>query len=639
MDSLFNFQAFTSGYKSVPKTWMSATGLRPLLLGDPVLLWLEHHGPIYGFAKDPEEHSFLGWIGQKGREFEAAIVRHHAPHAVQVLDEDYDVRDVGAFMKTWQALTQGHEVLTKCALWGGDQAKIYGTADIIAKNTWVYNTWPHLRPAEEEPEHYCILDAKFMTKLQTPDKKTELTMASSQVRLYSWILGHIQGFMPPRAFLICRDGVVPVSVGHTLGAPLDPELAALRDRHLDIKLNGADYLPWRDAVVAPGWSNDKDEPWSGAKKRIGAEFIPGRPLHWLPRVGDRQVAALAFHGVRCLDDLLAIDPHRFPFEDIPGLGAKTCPQVRAVLQANRSGQPSLVPARAVPPSKSVELFVDFEFVSSLNVRFDDPGSGMGLLDLTGREMVFQAGCGWEEDGQWKFRCFTAAREDSASERRMLEGFLGFLSEKGAFGGDAALYHWSHAEVGQAKRAAERTGLDLLTRLAWVDVQKSFHDGPIALPGAWAFDLKSIAKALGTHSPAHAVDYPTQLADGLSAMVLAWEAYARENPQESAEMQLIERYLEVDCQSLWQVLRWLRASASGPQKAEAAPHWYVPERAPKRRGPGKGGAPGKRSKPKQRGGPRKRGRSRRSGAEGGWYRAGVLTAWPDAASDSWFLPMP
>ena len=465
MDSLFNFQAFTSGYKSVPKTWMSATGLRPLLLGDPVLLWLEHHGPIYGFAKDPEEHSFLGWIGQKGREFEAAIVRHHAPHAVQVLDEDYDVRDVRAFMKTWQALTQGHEVLTKCALWGGDQAKIYGTADIIAKNTWVYDTWPHLRPAEEEPEHYCILDAKFMTKLQTPDKKTELTMASSQVRLYSWILGHIQGFMPPRAFLICRDGVVPVSVGHTLGTPLDPELAALRDRHLDIKLNGANYLPWRDAVVAPGWSNDKDEPWSGAKKRIGAEFIPGRPLHWLPRVGDKQVDAFALRGVRCLDDLLAIDPHRFPLEDIPGLGAKTCPQVRAVLQANRSGQPSVVPARAVPPSKSVELFVDFEFVSSLNVRLDDPGSGTGLLDLTGREMVFQAGCGWEEDGQWKFRCFTAAREDSASERRMLEEFLGFLSEKGAFGGDAALYHWSHAEVGQAKRAAERTGLDLLTRLA------------------------------------------------------------------------------------------------------------------------------------------------------------------------------
>ena len=619
---------------------MSATGLRPLLLGDPALLWLDHYGAAYGFTKDPEEHSFLGWIGQKGREFEVAIVRHHAPGAIQVLDEDYDVRDVKAFMKTWQALAQGHEVLTKCALWGGDEAKIYGTADIIAKNTWVYNTWPHLRPTEEEPEHYCILDAKFMTGLQGSKKKTELSIASSQVRLYSWILGHIQDFMPPRAFLICRDGVVPVPVGHTLGAPLDPELAALRNRHLDIKLNGADYLPWRDAVVAPGWANDKDEPWSAAKKRIGAEFIPGRPLHCLPRVGDKQADAFALHGVRCLDDLLARDPHRFPFETIPGLGTKTCPQIRAVLQANRTGQPSAVPADAVPPRKTVELFVDFEFVSNLNVRFDGPdGSGAGLLDLTGREMVFQAGCGWEENGQWHFKCFTAAREDAASERRMLEEFLGFLGERGVFGGDAALYHWSHAEVGQAKRAAERTGLGLLTGLPWVDVQKTFHDGPVALPGAWGFGLKSIAGALGDHSPAHAVDYPAQLADGLSAMVLAWEAYARENPRESAEMRLIERYLEVDCQSLWQVLRWLRASASGPPKAEAAPHWYAPERAPKRRRPGKGGTPGKRSKPKQRGGPQKRGRSRRSGAEGGWYRAGMLTAWPDPTFDGQLLPTP
>ena len=156
LDSSFapeKLRRFTGGHETVPKNWMSATGLRPLLLGDPVLLWLEHWGKPYGFTRDSKEHSFLAWVGAKGQEFEAAVVRRWAPHAVQVLDEDYDVRHVQAFLKTLHALAQGHEVLIKCGLWGGDVFKVYGTADIIAKNTWVYKNWPHLRPDKPEPEH------------------------------------------------------------------------------------------------------------------------------------------------------------------------------------------------------------------------------------------------------------------------------------------------------------------------------------------------------------------------------------------------------------------------------------------------------------------------------------------------------
>jgi hypothetical protein len=291
-----NVSRFTGGYKAIPPTWMSATGLRPLLLGDPVLLWLQYHGVGHGFAKDSPKHSFLCWIGAKGREFEAAVIRRWAPGAVQVMEEDHDVRTVGTFLKTLAALAQDHEVLTKCALWGGDVFRVYGTADIIAKNTWVYRNWPHLKPDKPEREHYCILDVKLLTELDAVHKRTEFKLASCQVRLYSVILGHLQGFMPLRAFLICRDGVVAVPVKHTLGGGLDPELAALRDWHLDIKLNGANYLPGRDAVVAPGFSNAHDEPWHGAKKIIGRDYISGRPLHWLPRVGDAQAARHPFSG-------------------------------------------------------------------------------------------------------------------------------------------------------------------------------------------------------------------------------------------------------------------------------------------------------------------------------------------------------
>jgi hypothetical protein len=250
----------------------------------------------------------------------------------------------------------------------------------------------------------------------------------------------------------------------------------------------------------------------------------------------------------------------------------------------------------------VELFVDYEFVSSLNIRFDDTEAGgsrgkpvadpAALTGQGGQEMVFQVGCGWEENGRWQFKCFTAAHEDVSSECAMWKQFLSFLKQKGVVGRgrdgslparDAVLYHWSPAEVGQSLRAAERTGLAELCRLPWVDLQDAFHEGPIGLPGAWDFGLKSVSKALGKVSKAYAVEYPAQLADGLSAMVLAWEAYERSEPLESAEMRLIERYLEIDCKSLWQVLRWLRANTAAPAlKADlalshppvvAGCHWY------------------------------------------------------------------
>jgi hypothetical protein len=96
-------------------------------------------------------------------------------------------------------------------------------------------------------------------------------------------------------------------------------------------------------------------------------------------------------------------------------------------------------------------------------------------------------------------------------------------------------------------------------LPWVDLQKAFLNGPAALPGAWAYGLKTVASSLGELAPAYATRWPNDLAVGLQAMVMGWRAYETGDPLGSEEMGLIERYLDVDCQALWQILFWLRAS--------------------------------------------------------------------------------
>jgi hypothetical protein len=186
-------------------------------------------------------------------------------------------------------------------------------------------------------------------------------------------------------------------------------------------------------------------------------------------------------------------------------------------------------------------------------------------------MCFMIGVGYEEEGKWRFRRFTAHEDSLGAERMMWTEFITFLRERGVIYGSVqeaticpdssvALYHWSHAEVNQSRSAAQRVGFEVLDKLPWVDLQKSFHEGPITLPGQFDFKLKSVSKALGKLSPEHGVNYPDNLQVGSDAMVMALRAYERGGDVlGSPEIMLITNYLETDCKGLWQILRWLRAS--------------------------------------------------------------------------------
>src|SRR5687767_8764646 len=112
------YRAATAGHASVPEDWVSATGLRPLIQDDPCLVWLRWHGAKHGFEQDPKEHSFLEFIGEKGRQFEATWVEKVVGRfGVQSLENDRDVRDALSLKKTLDLLDIGPAVITKAALW------------------------------------------------------------------------------------------------------------------------------------------------------------------------------------------------------------------------------------------------------------------------------------------------------------------------------------------------------------------------------------------------------------------------------------------------------------------------------------------------------------------------------------------
>ncbi|MDQ2732684.1 MAG: ribonuclease H-like domain-containing protein [Armatimonadota bacterium] len=399
-----------------------------------------------------------------------------------------------------------------------------------------------------------------MSKLEARHKKTALRLCEAQVRLYSYMVGSITGYMPTRAFIVTKDRIrnpLSVEVGMVLGQPLDPELAELRDHHLHIKAHGQDLLPWRDASVAPNFSNaGKNAPWSSAVKQI-ADLIPGGPLERLPGIGRKQTEALGHFGFDCLADALHPDAADFPFWTVRGIGERKSDCIQAILEANRTGRASYIPQSAVPERRQVEIFCDYETLSSIS----DSELDEQKPDAPGGEIVFMIGCGWATGGQWKYKQFTATAHTAVAERHLFDQFLAWLEQQGVFGPgrSATLYHWSGAELTFSRRAADRLGLPRLMELPWVDLLTVFKGVPIGIPKAFGFGLKEVGHAIGDLDARFAIEWPEGL-NGLAALVAGAKMYKRSAPLKSPEFEILTRYLRTDVKSLWNVLRFLRDSS-------------------------------------------------------------------------------
>lgn len=550
-----------AGYSQVPHEWMSATGMRPLVFDDPVMVWLQYHGATHSFLPDHLPYEFLDFISEKAMHFQDKWGREVASSPPKVCRKPSDALAAEAVRRTADEIRRGAPVIAQPVLWWAPE-RIFGVPDFIVHTSWFQEKFPKLLP-DSRVAHYMVLDIKFTTDLDDSQKAKHLKYYSAQTRLYSYMLGQLQGVMPERAWVITRDRVFeprPVVVNAVLDAPLEQDLAGLRDAYLDIKLNGANYLPWIDKVVEPNLSNDEDEPWKGSKVIIARDRIAGMDPSLLYYVGSRVKAQLAEMGFASLEAMTAVEPTAIPLEKCKGLGATRSKCMRAILDANRLAKPLVPRGAAIPARKRLELFVDFEFLTNLNVDFESQWPS-----CDGCEMVFMIGAGWEEEGQWWFEKFIAVAEDQSREREMFEAFLKFLKQRGgaAFADSTAtaLYHWSPAEQSQVRRASDRHALPEdhpLRHLPWIDVRKVFVDAPCAVPGAWKYGLKEIAKALGKLDARLDPEWPGDLDEGLRAMVMGWRGYGRADFPASQEALTLTRYLEADCKALWKILTWLRS---------------------------------------------------------------------------------
>ena len=530
--------------------WVTPTDLRPLFQDDPASVWLELHGAAYGFYPQRPEYGLMRIIEKKGHKFEAAWIAHMAPEAPQVCIHTGEARMRERFQQTLLLMQQRTPVIVQPVLWLPED-RLYGIPDVLVLIGWVRVNLPALAEnLVQDDDQYMVIDLKFTSGL---DKKTgDLVYYTAQMRFYSYMLGSIQGVMPHYAAIVTRDRLfrpLPIPLNLSEAGGLDAELRQQFARYQMIASVGADLRPWEYTEIAPKYSIS-DERWAAARQSMMLR-IPGGSVERMWYIGTKAAQILHAAGITSLEQLLHADPALLP------KGAFKRPQaMHAILTANRNGT-YLPPGATLPGTHAIELFVDCEFFSNINVDFEREWP-----DLHGTPMIFMIGAGWYEGGTWQYRDFVASAETHAAERTMLEAYSQFIDQLTDNGRkDYIVYHWSNADQTQMHASAERhllSSTHRLRMLPWYDLEKHCTQHCCAIAGCWSYKLKEMTHALAAHDAYYEPPWPSNLEDGASAQVMGWYAYQCTRPLESEEMQTLRSYLEADCKALDLIIHWLRS---------------------------------------------------------------------------------
>ena len=461
--------------------------------------------------------------------------------------------------------------------------------------------------------HYLVVDTKYTT-LHLNSSGSELGNGGSapaykaQLYIYNRMLGLLQGFEPPKSYLLGRgwqfsrnkityrgssamERLGPISQHGTVanGVLIANAVEEAVQWVRKVRTEGKDWqlLPQPSVPeLYPNMSNSDDsdmmvdigpgelEPgfeeeespgqWIGVKKWLASELKELTQL-WQVGIAKREAAHAA--GIYRWDNP-AINPA------IVGVtGPKLAPTLGQILAVNRQGDQLIRPPK-VSKTKTewyskplVEFYVDFEYCSDLNDNFS------ALPEKGGQHIIFMIGCGHMEGGAWRFKSFTVPQLTGEEELHIIREWVAHMGEVrdrlDPENPNPRVIHWSRAEVAvlegnhNSARTRHAENADW-PELSWFDfLTRVMQEEPVVINGALAFGLKTVANAMYGQNMI-CTNWSDSPVDGLGAMVGAWrcDEAARQQGVPMTELPLmaeIARYNEIDCKVMMEIVHYLRAN--------------------------------------------------------------------------------
>lgn len=556
--------------------WVSATRIRNYMLDDPLIDWLDLY--YTKFNKSINNMTFQQCVMKQGIKFEEKIIsdlKKKYPKDIVTVANFQEAKSYDKYLKTITLMKKGVPIIHQGVLHDYDY-KIFGMPDLLVRYDWINKIFESpvinsTKKSNKKSNQYRVIEIKFISLELCADGKhlrnsnKNILAYKGQIYIYNKILGKIQVRTPSKSYIIGKRWSFQKCQEYFSGSSFE------RCAHVNFKGNDK-FIRYKTALaikwirelntygskwdiysrneLKPNMCNI-DQRWDGVKKQIADKYNEITSL-WMCGIKNREIAER--NGVtnwRTHKGLTA--------EKLGVFGSKNAPTLQLIIDMNQcSSIREYEEERKIEPNKIrnnlynwkktndvIEFYVDFETISNDICECDCTSS-----------FIFMIGVGINLDGNWNFKCFIAERLNNTGERNMLIDFHKYITN---FAGTHRIWHWGSAENYLYRNAMNRHN-DILKKYTylteWCDMLRIFKEEPIVAYGMINFSLKSVVKAFYDNEFIETSYDNCDIDNGLNAMILAYETY-KTNKQTSKIMKDIEKYNEVDCKVLMEIISYLR----------------------------------------------------------------------------------
>jgi len=582
-------------------TMISASSTRNFFLNDPLIDWLKEYnitsindvpvmkkGNSTGIVKYEIEDPFTKFIMEQGNIFEEKIINIIMKlHPVIKVAESYESRNPLLFKKTIEYMKQGKPIIYQGIL-HNYKNKTYGAPDLMIRSDYLnkfigydlYND-KSTSPKLNVNWHYVIVDIKHSKITLNSDgihirNQDSIPAYKGQLLVYTQALNEIQGTNTMKAFIMgkkyeyeCKKVRFEINdllnkLGTIDYAEFDKIYVSKLNEAIEwiksVRQEGNTWkllpIPSKDELF-PNMKNDRDGAIGKVKKELATEIHEITSITYCG-VDKRKTAFAA--GIYGWND------ERCTTKNLGFSEGKISKRIDGILNINRQSDILVAPSkinyntlewRTRKPNE-MEFFLDYETMNSNFGRI----SVEKTVEYENFNFIFMVGIGYtNKNNEWEYKSFIAEEKTKSSEKLMLDNFWKFVNEKvKEYGKEESIFiHWSQAEkIAYGKSQGRHLNLPEKKLL---DLYEVFINEPITVKGALDYSLKSITKAMYKYNLISTIwDSLSPCANGLNAMLLAHQCYdTNKKVSDMNTMKEIEKYNEIDCKSMWDILKYLRTN--------------------------------------------------------------------------------
>tara|TARA_Y100000780_G_C13691159_1_gene419624 strand:+ start:1796 stop:3781 length:1986 start_codon:yes stop_codon:yes gene_type:complete len=612
-DFLRNMNVEKYGECDVSLLTVSATHTKNYLLNDPVLDYYKFENDKSKVKRNNKSKSFTttssnSILCNKGNLYEDEIVKN--------LCNRYP-NETATVLTNNERITNEHTKLTKKYILEGVplifQAVLYsennqlrGVADILIRSDYINKLFDNEQINFEEEYynapllngkyHYRVIDIKWSTipfnsNFETIRNTDRFPSYKGQLAIYNTIIGEIQGYTPPRAYILgksykhLKGKVLTLGknsferLGHIIYDDpkadyifLEKTINAVEWRR-DLAINGNSYKinpPSREELY-PNMCNKYNDKYNSEKNKH-ADEIKEITCIWNLGINERKLAhnkgIYKWTDPKLNSKVVGINEN-----------SKKGKIIDNILKINRGEikdnfYPKKVNNKQIEKSK-LEFYIDLEAIDNMLMNDDINVK----KSKSSSKVIFLIGLGYEENNEWKYEKFTFKKYSPNAHLLLINKMINFIMKKKKENNvkeQCKLYHWGNFErsvFNEINRKNNNQFKKLFNQCEFVDLNKIFKNEGIVIKGCMSFGLKDVVNAMYNNNMIK-TKWDTNCTHGLQAMNEAIDAYnffkeyyskgwkQQKNMQNKFNkyteiLNDISQYNEVDCKVMWEIVSYIR----------------------------------------------------------------------------------